>query len=130
VLAPPLSTAVGYLQREWSEMPLRRIGVAELASAVSVSRSYLRRLFRSGFGLGAAAALEQARCARAETLLTRTDLSVEAVAYQCGFADLSHFSHRFTAIYGVPPSVYRSGSQTPSVLDHPGVRHLTHLLWG
>lgn len=32
--------------------------------------------------------------------------------------------------YGVAPSVYRSeGSQSLSVLEHPGVRRLAHALW-
>jgi AraC-like DNA-binding protein len=129
-LAPPLSAAIGYLREEWSGTPLRRIGVGELASAALVSRGYLNRLFRTGFDLGAASALEHVRFSRAETLLTRTDLTVDAIAHQCGFADLSHFSHRFTSIYGVPPSVYRAeGSQTPSVLEHSGVRRLTGLVW-
>jgi AraC family transcriptional regulator len=128
-LPPPLAAAVAHLRREWSQMPLRRIDVGELAGAASVSRSYLSRLFRSRFGLGPSALLERARCSHVETLLARTDLTLDAIAGQCGFADPSHLSHRFTALYGMPPSTYRSGDQTPSVLDHPGVRRLTHLLW-
>lgn len=128
-LAPPLAAALDHLRHEWSEMPLRRIAVSELASAVSVSRSHLSRLFRRSLGLGAATALERARFSRAETLLTRTDLTVDAIAHQCGFADLSHFSHRFTKHYGLPPTAYLLTNRTPSVLDHPGVRRLTHLLW-
>ena len=84
-------------------MPLRRIGVGELARRAHVSRGYLNRLIRAGFGLSAAAALERARCARAESLLLRTDLTVESIAHQCGFADPSHFSHRFKAIHGASP---------------------------
>ncbi|NKE62092.1 helix-turn-helix domain-containing protein [Lentzea sp. PSKA42] len=71
------------------------------------------------------AALERVRCARAETLLLRTDLTVEAVARQCGFADVSHFSHRFRALYDVAPSAYRG---VPSALDHAGVRRLARLI--
>lgn len=129
-LPPPLMGAVGHLQQQWSQMPLRRIGVGELADAASVSRSYLSRLFRVGFGLSPAPALQRVRCSRAETLLTRTDLSLETVARQCGFADLSHFSHRFSAIHGVSPRAFRTTSRGgPSALDHPGVRRLAHLIW-
>jgi AraC-like DNA-binding protein len=129
-LAAPLSAAIGHLRREWAHHPLRRVDVGQLAAAAHVSRGYLNRLFRAGFGLSAATALEHARCSRAEMLLTHTDSSVEAIAHQCGFADASHFSHRFTAIRGVSPRAYRAaGIQSPSVLDHPGVRHLTHLVW-
>jgi AraC family transcriptional regulator len=129
---PPagLSTALGVLRREWARPPLRRIDVAELAERSALSRGHLTRLFRAEFGLGPAAALTRLRCARAETLLTRTDLSAEAVAHQCGFADLSHFSHRFNALHGVPPSSYRTfDGLHPSVLDHPGMRRLARLIW-
>lgn len=122
---PPVAAAVDHLKRSWSRLPMTRIGVAELAAAIHVSRGYLNRLFRATFDVSAAEALECLRFARAEPLLTRTDLSVEAVATQCGFADLSHFSHRFTARYGVAPSRYTGET---SVLDHAGVSHLCQLV--
>jgi AraC family transcriptional regulator len=121
--------AVAYLRREWSGAPLRRMPVAELAGAARVTRGHLNRLFHNGFGQSTAAALERIRCARAEILLTRTDLPVEVIAGECGFADPSHFSHRFTAIHGIPPRAYRIAGGGPSVLDHPGVRRLSRLLW-
>jgi AraC family transcriptional regulator len=130
-LVPALAGAVGQLRRDWTQMPLRRVGVAELARRAHVSRGYLNRLFRAGFGMSAGGALERARCSRAESLLLRTDLAVESIAEQCGFADASHFSHRFGAIHGTSPRAYRAaGMASPSVLDHPGVRRLSHLLWG
>jgi AraC-like DNA-binding protein len=129
-LPPPLAGAVDHLRLEWSELPLRRIGVEELSQAALVSRGYLNRLFQGAFGHGPAPAMEHARCSRTEMLLTRTDLTVEVIALQCGFADLSHFSHRFTALDGVAPRGYRA-AVTPeaSVLDDPGVRRLARLLW-
>jgi AraC-like DNA-binding protein len=130
VLPPPLSAAVELLRREWSQMPLRRVTVGELASAAHVSRSYLNRLFRAVFGMSAAAALERLRCSRSETLLARTNMTIGSIAHQCGFADLYHFSHRFIRLYGVPPSRFRDeGSAAPSALDHAGVRRLAYAVW-
>jgi transcriptional regulator GlxA family with amidase domain len=130
VLPPVLRLAVEEIRARWSAMPLRRIRIDDLAAAASVSRGYLNRLFHTGFGLSASTALEHLRAARAESLLTGTDLTVEAIAGQCGFADPSHFSHRFGAIHGMSPSGYRSaGRHLPSVLDHPGVRLLRRLVW-
>jgi AraC-like DNA-binding protein len=130
-LGPPLAAALDHLRRAWAQPPLRRVGVAELAAAASVSRGYLGRLFRAGFGVSPGPALECARMARAETLLVRTDLPVQAIARDCGFADASHFSHRFAAIHAVPPTAYRAaGHPATSVLDHPGIRRVAHLLWG
>lgn len=128
-LPAPVSAATDHLRCEWAQMPLRRLTVAELSSAAAVSRGYLERLFGAAFGLGVAAGTERARCSRAETLLTRTDLTLDVIARQCGFADGSHFSHRFTAIHGLPPSAYRRDGAAGSVLDDPGVRRLARLIW-
>jgi AraC family transcriptional regulator len=46
----PVAAAASYLQHEWSHLPLRRVGVTEIATAAHVSRGYLNRLFRNTFG--------------------------------------------------------------------------------
>jgi AraC family transcriptional regulator len=126
---PALAAAVDHLRGAWAQMPLDRVTVGELAGAGHVSRGHLGRLFRLAFGLAPGAALERVRCSRVETLLTRTDLPVEAIAAQCGFADPSHLSHRFSAVYGLSPRAYRAAGGGPSVLDDPGVRRLARLIW-
>jgi AraC family transcriptional regulator len=129
-LPPGLAAAVDHLRREWSQPPLHRISVGDLASACHLSRGYLNRLFHAGVGLSAATTLERLRIARAEALLARTDSGIEAIADACGFADPSHLSHRFSVTHGVSPRAYRSmGTASPSVLDHAGVRRLSHLVW-
>jgi AraC-like DNA-binding protein len=126
---PALRAVVDRLRLLWVSDPLPRVGVAELAAAGGLSRGYLNRQFRAHFSLSVGAAVECLRCARAETLLTRTDLTVQAVARRCGYADLSHFSHRFSAVHGVPPSAYRNAdTRAPSVLDHTGARRLIRLM--
>jgi AraC-like DNA-binding protein len=130
-LPRPLAAALDHLRLEWGQMPLRRISVDELAAAASVSRSYLNRLFQEKFETSPAAALEALRCSRAETLLTRTTMPIGSVAHQCGFADLYHFSHRFTRRYGVSPSAFREeGTTVTPTLDHPGERRLAYSVWG
>jgi len=128
-LPPALEAAVRVLRSQWQDPPLRRVGAGWLAAAVHVSRGHLNRLSREAFGLPVAEALERARCSRVEALLTHTDLPLERVAEQCGFADAVHLSHRFRVIYGMPPSAFRAGAAGGSVLDHPGVRRLVRLVW-
>ncbi|MFE7213489.1 helix-turn-helix domain-containing protein [Streptomyces sp. NPDC001698] len=125
-----LAPTVEFLRRAWAQPPLRRIDVDELATASALSRGYLTRLFRAEFGLAPATALTHLRCVRAEVLLLRTDLTVEVIAAHCGFADLSHFSHRFAALYGLSPRAYRAtGTGHPSLLQDAGTRRLAHLVW-
>lgn len=131
MLPPPLASAVAFLAHQWTRLPLRRIDVAELAEAASISRGYLNRLFGLAFGRPPAVLLERARFSRAEAMLARTQLTIEVIAYQCGFADPSHFSHRFRTLYAMSPRAYRSSTgDTHSVLDDAGTRRLIHHLWG
>jgi AraC-like DNA-binding protein len=126
----PVGAAVSYLRHEWSHVPLRRVGVTEIATAAHVSRGYLNRLFHDMFGSSVSVALESLRCSRAEAMLTRTDLTIAAVAGQCSYADVAHFSHRFSGIYGISPSAYRDlANRSPSVLEQPGVLQLSRLIW-
>jgi AraC family transcriptional regulator len=130
-LSGRLAAAIEHLRREWSEPPLRRVTVGELAAAAAVSRSYLTRRFRSELGMGVAEGLEAARCSRVEALLLRTDLTVESIARQCGFADQFHLAHRFARRYGMSPGRFRRlGSAAPSLLEHAGARRLVNALWG
>jgi AraC-like DNA-binding protein len=125
-----LRQVIAHLQGAWSQLPLARIGVAELAAAAHISRGYVNRLFREAFGMSASVALEQLRCSRAEAMLTRTDLTIAAIAHQCGYADVTHFSHRFSRIHGIPPSRYRNlANHSSSVQDQPGVLRLSRLIW-
>jgi AraC-like DNA-binding protein len=128
-LPAPLAAAADHLRREWSSLPLRRLGVDELAASAGVSRSYLSRTFRAAFGRSVGVCLEGLRCSRAETLLLRTDMSIGSIARHCGFADLFHFSHRFARRYGIAPSAYRRRASPPSVLDDPGMGRLARAVW-
>jgi AraC-like DNA-binding protein len=127
---PALAAVVEHLRREWADLPLRPIGIEELAGVAGVSRSYLARRSRHELGMSPTSALELLRCARAETLLTRTDLPVGTIARHCGFADPFHFSHRFALRYGMSPSAYRAADRAaPSVFDDPSVRRLASEIW-
>jgi AraC family transcriptional regulator len=54
-----------------------------------------------------AAWIAQQRIERARALLRTTSLPLAQVAAQCGYANASHFSHRFREAVGVAPMVYR-----------------------
>jgi AraC-like DNA-binding protein len=129
--AGPLARVVEHLRREWNSLPLRPIGVGELAAVAHVSRSYLARLCVAELGMPTNKLLERLRCSRAESLLTRTDLPIGAIGRQCAFADPFHFSHRFATLYGMSPRAYRStAGSTRSVLDDPIVRRMASQIWG
>lgn len=85
----------------------RPLDVEALACGIGMSAGHLSRQFRAAYGESVYAYLMTRRIERAMALLRRGDLSVTEVCLEVGCASLGSFSARFTALVGVPPSVYR-----------------------
>ncbi len=131
--SPHLNTLLDFVRREWSRPgPTRPLSLAELAAGACISTGYLSRVFRHWYGTGPVAAFELLRLARAAMLLARSNLSVAAVADDCGFANPYHFSRRFRRAYGQPPGRYRraTGRLAPSEpLEQAGLLALSDRIW-
>lgn len=112
-LPPLIASAAGHVADRWSDGVTVPLSVAELARAAGAAPSTLTRAFRREFGVGPVTALERIRLARAEPLLTMSNLTLAAIARQCGFRDAYHFSRRFRAVYGVPPTGFRRAGGQP-----------------
>jgi transcriptional regulator GlxA family with amidase domain len=102
--------------------------VAELASAVGVSRRRLEKRFARWLGTSPAAYLRRTRLERARNLLALTDLSILEISVTCGFSSASRFSSAYRQQFGCSPSASRKasdassrGSITPTVGDMSGV---------
>ncbi|MEC5161830.1 AraC family transcriptional regulator [Janthinobacterium sp. CG_23.3] len=78
-----------------------------LAQLACLSEFHLARMFRLSFGMPPSAWIAARRLERARALLKDGALPLQHIAQACGYADLSHFSHRFRAGVGVAPSRYR-----------------------
>lgn len=85
----------------------QQVTLGELAQLACLSEFHLARMFRISFGMPPSAWMAQRRAERARTLLKTTALPLQQIADACGYADLSHFSHRFRAAVGTPPGRYR-----------------------
>ncbi|RXH07623.1 helix-turn-helix domain-containing protein [Bradyrhizobium guangzhouense] len=89
----------------------RNLSADILAARHDISPVYVRKLFeRDGTSLGQYV-LEQ-RLDRAFRLLANPnplDRSIGAVAFECGFGDLSYFNRSFRQRYGATPSDIRAG---------------------
>jgi AraC family transcriptional regulator len=132
-LPPHLDTLVAFVRRAWSPpAPTRPLSLQELAAGACLSAGYLSRVFRQHYGVGPVAAFELLRLARAATLLVRSNLSVAAVAHDCGFANPYHFSRRFHRSYGQPPGRYRHAlprRQPAEPLAQAGLLALNDHIW-
>jgi AraC-like DNA-binding protein len=83
----------------------RDVSLTELAQLVSFSPFYLARVFRAEIGLPPHAYLESVRIRHAQRLVA-LGTPLAQVACATGFADQSHFTHRFKRLIGVTPGQY------------------------
>jgi AraC-like DNA-binding protein len=116
---PVIERAMEYVRRAWSDR-CKSCSLAELAAAAGSSPTHLSRLFRAELGVSPGRALRGLRIQRAATLLSRTSLSVQAIAELVGFATQFHFSDAFRRSYRMSPTEYRkhamSGHSLPTLL--------------
>jgi AraC-like DNA-binding protein len=93
----------------------------ELCRMSGLSEPYLIRAFHYEFGLPPHAYHLRVRLAAACELLTR-GRAVASVAYECGFADQSHLSRKFKAVYGLTRLGGRPGRRAGTVMAREGGR--------
>ena len=118
LLACSTSFAAPRGRRTNSMDPLRRFLQAHVSDAIStkdlagmkgLTESHLIRTFHYQFGLPPHAYHLRLRLAAACEMLAG-GVAVAGVAYECGFADQSHLSRKFKAVYGVTPAAWAAGS--------------------
>ncbi len=103
-----LVTEAEALSDQGHDAPLR---LTALAKRLGVAASTLRVAFNQHRGEPPAIALRRRRIRRAVDLLTRTDLTLDAIADQCGFDSASHLSRWIRLEHGCPPGSLRQENQ-------------------
>lgn len=81
--------------------------IARIARDVGCSIRQLERSFRQAFGVSPQTYYRTMRLRHGRWLLTHTTRSVTQIAYDCGFADASHFSRSFRNVFKMVPSALR-----------------------
>jgi AraC-like DNA-binding protein len=100
----PVVTAVMQYTRDH----LRRVTIAEVCAAVSVSERTLRRQFHAAAGMTWRQYLLESRLLHAMALLTESGTTVLHVATEVGFESVSAFTRSFTRFAGETPRAYRT----------------------
>ena len=78
-----------------------------IAAQSGVGQRQLQRLFRRHLGMTPTQYFLKARLQRARHLLQYSTLSVTEIAIATGFASISHFTRRYTELYGRTPTAER-----------------------
>jgi AraC-like DNA-binding protein len=98
-----VDAAIVWFRRHLREKP----AMEEVAAAVHVSPSHLRRLFVTVLKQSPRAVFGNAQIEIAMRLLAGSDLKIESVAAEAGFASARDFSRVFSARKGCSPSDWR-----------------------
>jgi AraC family transcriptional regulator len=104
-----VDTAIAWFRRHLREQPT----MDQVAASVHVSPSHLRRLFMMALHQSPRAVLGNAQIEIAMRLLAGSDLKIESVAAEAGFASARDFSRVFSAHQGCSPSDWRRQVQPP-----------------
>ena len=85
--------------------------IRDLAHYHSLSASHFALLFKKHQGATPSRFLQDARLARAKTLLKTGNLTVKEIAAACGYVDAAHLCHAFKSATGVTPKAFRQRRQ-------------------
>lgn len=83
------------------------LSLETIAGSVGLGKSRASELFRQAYGQSVVDYAIQVRLSVAKERMLVEGLSLEEVAYSCGFNTYSHFSRLFAARYGMSPRTYR-----------------------
>jgi AraC-like DNA-binding protein/mannose-6-phosphate isomerase-like protein (cupin superfamily) len=97
-----ISDIILYLQQNYKSTTL-----TSAAKHFNFDPAYLSTIFKQITGVGFKDFLQQSKLERACTLLRETDFTIEAVAYEVGYLNMSFFYRLFKEHYGMTPHEYR-----------------------
>jgi AraC family transcriptional regulator len=103
-LPSPVQIATSVIRNSLESPPQ----VSELARRCGISAGHLNRLFRQVRGMSVQEYIQRARLEQVEMLLTRSELSIAAIARSVGFEDLQAFNKYVRKRLGAAPSKVRA----------------------
>jgi AraC family transcriptional regulator len=116
-----IERAVSWYAEHLSQNPT----VLQVADAIHISPSHLRRLFWQGRKASPKAHFRRIRLEKAKELMSRSSLTLEDVARHCGFASASHLCREHKVLQRFTPTVWRKKLIDRFVKPFPpGVVHL------
>lgn len=86
-----------------------KLSPKEVSARFGYNETYFCRRFKEIAGLTFTGYLLALRMECAQKLLTETQEEIGTIAWKCGYADVSYFSHCFKKQYGVSPMGFRKG---------------------
>jgi AraC-like DNA-binding protein/mannose-6-phosphate isomerase-like protein (cupin superfamily) len=85
--------------------------IDDAARRLGLSRRRFTQLFKEETGRGWLAYVHERAIEHAARLLVESEAPIAAVAFECGFSDLSTFYRRFKSLRGISPGAWRQQSR-------------------
>lgn len=98
------------LRKEIYSNPQRQWRVDILADKMNMCSTYLQKIYRKTFGISCVADVIECKLNYAKDILSKTNMSINEVANECGYKNDVHFMRQFKKYVGVTPSEYRKNS--------------------
>ena len=95
--------AADYIETHYIE----KFSLDRMAAALFINKIYLAKCFKRMTDTTLLQYHNLVRCEKAAELLRTTDLSIEIISGQVGYATASHFSRTFRAVFHFSPTEYR-----------------------
>jgi len=109
-MTDPRHSRIFAVQKDLDAHFRESLTISELCARHYISLHYLSHAFRDMTGYSPKQYLTLLRLKHAAGLLQDTGLSVQEVAAESGFSDLSNFCKRFKREYGCSPGIFREKS--------------------
>jgi AraC family transcriptional regulator len=103
-----IAVALQRIESQLGEHAGETLSLNDLASSAAMSPYHFLRIFRAVVGMTPHQYILHRRMCRAAVRLRRSKDNISAIAFDCGFSDLSTFNRRYRRIMGVSPSACRS----------------------
>ena len=95
----------------------RKVSVDQIADFVGINKAYLQRQYKKYTGQTILETINTLRVQKAAALLANTNLPVQQIAVQVGFANKNQLNYEFKKVVGMTPSDYKR-SIIRSTIDH------------
>ncbi len=102
------ASTVGRAMRMIDEGFLDENSVVALADKLGIGERHLSRLFARHVSASPSQVAATVRVQRAKRLLNESGLPISEIAFAAGFRSLRRFNEVFKALYGRPPSAFKS----------------------
>lgn len=104
------------------------LSLEDLSQLAGLSQRHLQRMFREALHVTPSRYYLDLRLRRARELLLQTEMSITSITVACGFQSACHFSKRYRALYGKPPSSERRPDGSAPAASHhrkkPDAHHM------